>query len=155
MPGGTEIPVVRRLRPAPIRRDGPCAVRLRVLNCLGQDGLRSTGSVVVENGQCADSKAAVADTVPVTIDVLRPPAGVAVVGVVVRDKTPTKTVVDEGRPDLALLLVGEDIVEPVVCVTKGSAELSRVEEVGGVPLVCPVGAKRRGAVSGSILGDVS
>ena len=95
------------------------------------DVLRNATLVISEDGKSTHSEAAVADTVPVALDIVRPPARAS--GELLL--TGFETICDYRGPDLVLLIICPSLVQPVVGDGEGSGELGGVKEVSRVPFL--------------------
>ena len=133
--GGAEVPVVGSFRPSTVVRNCECTVLDSIGDRQGQNLLRNVTGVLTKDSKGTHGKAAVADTVPVAVDgsgiCSPPPAG----RTVVRIKTGLKTVLNEVCTNLGLLIIGEDLIEPIVRDAERRRQLCGVEKVAYVPPV--------------------
>ena len=95
--------------------------------------LSSASVILADNGEGTEGKTTVADTVPVTTGIVCPPTSELVIAVSVRNNTTVETKLDHVRLDGSLLLIGPNVVKPVIGDGECGSQFSSVEEVSRVP----------------------
>ena len=105
MTSGTEVPVVGGLGPSPIRCHTVNAVLESIGGGLTKEVLCCSGGIVSENGKSTKGEATVANAIPVTRDIVRPPP-VDGVASVEDGHTRPQSPLDHVSPHLLLLVVG-------------------------------------------------
>lgn len=131
---GTEIPVVGGLCPSSIGGDSLSTVLDGIRDGQSKKLGGDTRGVISKDSKGSECKSTIADTIPITLSVVRPPAVELVVTVRVGDNTLIKTIGDHVLHDLALLVGSPNIVQPVICDSERSSEFCGIKEVSGVPL---------------------
>lgn len=143
---GTEVPVVSGLSPSTVGGDAEDAVGQSVVDGLAKEVFGDSSGVVAEDGKGTEGKTAVANTIPVTRDVARPPS-IGGGGSIKDGLTRSQTVEDHVISHLLLLVVAQNVVKPIVTDGIGGKHLSGIQKVPGVPLV----NRRTEVARGSVL----
>ena len=122
---GTEVPVVSGLSPSTVGGDAEDAVGQSVVDGLAKEVFGDSSGVVAEDGKGTEGKAAVANTIPVTRDVARPPS-IGGGGSIKDGLTRSQTVEDHVISHLLLLVVAQNVVKPIVTDGIGGKHLSGI-----------------------------
>jgi hypothetical protein len=132
--GGTKVPVVGGLGPSTVRGDAVDAVVQSVVDGLAKEVFGGSSGIVTEDSKSTKGKTTIANTIPVTRDVGLPPSEVDY-GSIKDGLARSQTVEDHVIPHLLLLIVGQDIVKPIVTNGIGGNHLGGIQKVLVVPFV--------------------
>lgn len=100
---GSKIPVVSSFCPSAICGWAPCTVILRVLHGQAQKLGSSTGCVIPKDGEGRDGESRIADTIPVAVDIVPPPANYPGILAICLDSE-VQAILDDGFAELGFLL---------------------------------------------------
>ena len=107
--GGTKVPVVGGLGPSTVRGDAIDTVVQSVVDGLAKEVFGGSSGVITEDSKSAKGETAIANAIPVTRDVVRPPP-IGGLGSIKDGLARSQTVEDHVIPHLRLLIVAQDIV---------------------------------------------
>ena len=132
--GGTEVPIVGGLGPSPVRGDAVDTVLERVVDRLAKEVFGGSSGIVTKDSKSTKRKATIANAIPVARDVGRPPSEDRV-GSIEDRHARLQSVGDHAVPHLLLLIVGQNVIEPIVTDGVSGGELGGIQKVIGVPFV--------------------
>ena len=107
--GGTKVPVVGGLGPGTVSGDAVDTIVQSIVDGLAKDVFGGPGGVITEDSKSTKGEATIADTIPVTSDVVRPPPKDGL-GSIKDGLARPQTKGDHVVPHLLLLIVAQDIV---------------------------------------------
>lgn len=143
--GGTEVPVVGGLPPSTVGGDGVDTIAQSVRDGLAKKVFGGSSGIITEDSKGTKGKTAIANTVPVPRDVVRPPSK-GDRGSIEDGLAGCQTVEDHVVPHLLLLVIVQNIVKPIVGDGIGGDHLSGIQKVPGVPFVSRRSEIARGRV---------
>ena len=132
--GGTKVPVVGRLCPSAISGNAVDTILESVGDGLAKEVLGDSGGIISEDRESTHGEAAIANAIPVARDVRCPPT-VDGVRSVKHGLARSQSVEDHVVPHLLLLVIGQDVIKPIVTNGISGGELGGIQKVSGVPFV--------------------
>ena len=134
MAGCSKVPVVGGLGPSTVGGDAVDAIVEGVVDSLTEKVFSGSCGIVTEDGKSANGEATIANTIPVTGNVGRPPSE-GRIGTIKDGHARSQSVEDHVVPHLLLLIVAQNVIKPIVSDAISGGELSGIQKVVGVPFV--------------------